>query len=227
MAERIRTTRTIRMRERVRGSGRTVKIVVAAAIEIARERVAVVHPRMTRSVHLRIAMTKSRRIGATGGGGGREAAIATAVTIIAAVIAEAIAAVEIGIVIGAAEGIVMRIGRGRTMVGTVIDTMMMIGTIVMMITTIGAGMVIEERITSPIERGGEGIETMFFFSILRKKIMITIGVLGFILDEWEKNKERKKGELNIVSIYTHKKRERFLEFTFDSPFINFFFNFFL
>lgn len=57
--------------------------------------------------------------------------------------------------------------------------------------------------------------------------MITIGVLGFILDEWEKNKERKKGELNIVSIYTHKKRERFLEFTFDSPFINFFFNFFL
>lgn len=172
MAERIRTTRTIRMRERVRGSSsssRTVKIVVAAAIEIARERVAVVHPRMTRSVHLRIAMTKSRRIGVTGGGGGREAAIATAVTIIAAVIVEAIAAVEIGIVIGAAEGIVMRIGRGRTMVGTVIGTMMMIDTIVMMIITIGAGMVIEERITSPIERGGEGIETMFFFSHIEEK----------------------------------------------------------
>lgn len=197
------------MRERARGSSRTVKTVVAAAIEIARERVAVVRPRMTRSVHLRIVMTKSRRIGVTGGGGGREAAIATAVTIIAAVIVEAIAAVEIGIVIGAAEGIAMRIGRGRTMVGTVIDTMMMIGMIVMMITTIGAGMVIEERITNPIERGGEGIETMFFFSILRKKIMIIIGVLGFILDEWKKNKEREKGELNIVSIYTHKKRERF------------------
>lgn len=37
--------------------------------------------------------------------------------------------------------------------------------------------------------------------------MITIGVLGFILDEWEKNKERKRRTQHSLDIHTHKKRK--------------------